>query len=60
MGQDRETVVRLAAEFLIARYGEDAARVARNNADSADAIRDLLTADAWRDIAHAVDALQAP
>jgi len=60
MAQDRETAVRLAAEFLIARHGDDAARVARDNADSADAIRDLRTADAWWDIARAIEGLQAP
>jgi hypothetical protein len=55
-----ETVLRLATEMLITRHAEKAAEVARGHADTAEALRDLLTADAWRDIAHRIEILQTP
>jgi hypothetical protein len=59
MTEIREGVLlRVAAEIMIQNHGPDADRVARELAASADRVGDLLSADAWRDLVHAINALQ--
>jgi hypothetical protein len=55
---DLNAVVRLAAELMITHHGDDAARVAREAAELANESGDLSSTDAWREVAHAIDALQ--
>jgi hypothetical protein len=59
--QDRDGVLLcIAAELMMAHYGADAAGITRERADLAEAMGDLRSADAWREVAHAIEALQAP
>ena len=55
MFENQDTFVR-SAEMMLTRHGEDAARVARERARMADGIGDFLSGDAWRDVAHAIEA----
>ena len=56
MVENQDTFVRLAAEMMLARHGDDAAKVARERAEAAERIGDFLSSDAWRDLAHAIEA----
>ena len=56
MFENQNTFVRLAAEMMLTRHGENAARVARERAKMANRIGDLLSGDAWHDLAHAIEA----
>jgi len=56
MAENQDTFIRLAAEMMITRHGDDAARVARERAKVANEIGDFLSTDAWRDLAHAIEA----
>ena len=56
MFENHDTFVRLAAEMMLTRHGDEAAKVARERAKMADGIGDLLSSDAWRDVAHAIEA----
>ena len=47
--------VEWAAREAIAQYGDNAASILRERAELADHIGDLLAAEAWRDIADAVE-----
>ena len=49
-------VLRLAAEMMIEHHGESAARIARDAAKTAKKSGDLLSTDAWRKVAQAIDA----
>ena len=54
MMQNGEAVERAARE-AIDQHGDDAAAILRERAELADHIGDLLTAEAWRDIADAAE-----
>ena len=56
MAEHQDTFVRLAAEMMLTRHGDDAARVARERGTAAERIGDFLSGDAWRDLAHAIEA----
>jgi len=59
MSTDRDgLLIHLAAESMMDQYGPYAARVSHERAELAEGMGDLLSADAWRDIAHAIDVLQ--
>jgi hypothetical protein len=59
MSTDRDgLLIHLAAESMMDQYGPYAARISHERAEAADAIGDLLSADAWRDIAQAIELLQ--
>jgi predicted phosphatase len=55
---DWDSVLRLAAEMMIEHHGGRAARIARDAAKTAKKSGDLLSTDAWRKVAHAIDALR--
>jgi hypothetical protein len=54
---DNEWRVERAARDLLERYGEDAARIVGEYAETAAATRDELSAKAWCDIAKVIDRL---
>jgi hypothetical protein len=56
--EDEEDVRQVAAEW-VTRYGADAARRLRELAREADRRGDALSAEAWDDIADAVEELRA-
>jgi hypothetical protein len=58
--EDDGPLVEQAARDLAKRHGPKAAEIARERADVADALDDPLAAKTWRDIADAIDRLQAP
>jgi hypothetical protein len=57
--QDRDGLLRVAAEFIMRRHGADAVRLTREFAQRADHIDDLHAAKAWRDIAEAIEQLRS-
>ena len=58
--EDDALLVEQAARDLTQQHGPKAADVARERAEAADAMDDFLAAKTWRDIADAIDRLQAP
>jgi hypothetical protein len=55
-GKAMRLVERVAREFLD-RHGSDAPLILREHAEIADGLGDRLSAEAWRDIADAVERL---
>lgn len=56
MGDDEDFVEQVAREY-VERHGPDAVSVLRERADMAEEVGDLLSAEAWRDIADAAERL---
>ena len=60
MSTDRDgLLIHLAAEAMMDQCGPYAARISHERAETAAGKGDLLSADAWRDIAQAIEVLQA-
>ena len=59
MNNDRDALlVRIAADAMIGQHGGQGADVARDRAERAERVGDLLSADAWRDVARTIELLQ--
>jgi hypothetical protein len=54
MSEDDDLVEQLAREY-VQRHGSDSLAMLRERADAADAMSDVLSAKAWRDIADAAE-----
>jgi len=58
MNNDRDALlVRIAADAMIGQHGGQGADVARERAERAERVGDMLTADAWRDVARTIELL---
>ncbi len=51
---DDDDIEQVAREY-VERHGADSVLILRERADAADAVGDLLSAEAWRDIADAAE-----
>ncbi len=52
--EDRDMVEQAARDY-VERYGPDSVAILRERADMADELRDIMSAEAWRDIADAAE-----